>query len=323
MSRDTADFSRLSPELILSSLEEVLPFGLTGLLTPYPSYINRVYEVLGENGRRLIVKFYRPGRWSPRAILEEHRFLGQCTEAEIPAAAPLPLDEDGTTLALAGGEYPFALFEKKAGRLFELNGSGDYRRAGSLIARVHTVGAAGEARRRTVLHPLRSAREDRDYLLSGGLIPPPLDAAMEEVLEQIITAAAPLFEGIPLHRIHGDCHRGNILERPGEGLMMIDFDDMAVGPAMQDLWMLLPDHLPACRREMSLLMEGYEQFRPLNPRQLRLAEPLRALRMLYYLAWCARQRGDRQFRHDHPQWGTFGFWEEEIRDFRNQLEEII
>jgi Ser/Thr protein kinase RdoA (MazF antagonist) len=44
-------------------------------------------------------------------------------------------------------------------------------------------------------------------------------------------------------RLHGDCHPGNILwtptDRPGGGPHFVDLDDARMGPAVQDLWMLL------------------------------------------------------------------------------------
>lgn len=327
---ETGDFDDLSPEMILSAIEDVLApdsgQSLTGLLIPYNSYINRVYEVRTDRGERLMAKFYRPGRWTTQAIQEEHRFLAACGAQEIPAVCPLALGGPGGPTLARTGNYPFALFPKKAGRLFEINGDEDYLRVGALIARIHSAGDSPHHRvtagHRITLHPRHSGRRDLDYLLKGGDLPPRIRQDFETIGNQILQEITPLFDNLPLQPIHGDCHRGNILERPGEGLMIIDFDDMAYGPALQDLWMLLPDHIGNCRREAGLLHEGYSRFRPLPLDAFKLTEGLRALRMLYFLAWCARQRKDRQFREDNPRWGTPGFWQEEIEDLKNQLEEI-
>lgn len=318
-----SDYGGLTPELIFHSVETVGALRVDGSLQPLPSYINRVYEIRSDDGRPLIAKFYRPGRWSLTAIREEHLFTADCAADEIPVVAPLELTS-GETLALCG-DYPLALFPRKAGRLFELNRDEDYIRAGALIARVHLCGGRRSFVSRRTLTPGQSLvtdLEDLEFLVNdteagGG----PLRAFLETAGD-IRQRIAPLFNGIPLQRIHGDAHRGNILDRAEEGLLLIDFDDTLTGPAVQDLWMLLPGPYRESRRELALLAEGYEQFRPFPWEQARLIEPLRAMRMIYFLAWCARQRHDPRFRHQFPQWGGSGFWETETEDLRNQLQEI-
>jgi Ser/Thr protein kinase RdoA (MazF antagonist) len=111
----------------------------------------------------------------------------------------------------------------------------------------------------------------------------------------------------------------NFLHRPGEGIMVIDFDDMLTGPPIQDLWLLLPDHAVKCRREIQLLLQGYEQFREFDDRTLKLIEPLRAMRIIYFLAWCSRQSSDYKFRTLFPDWGNEIFWQTEIKDLEQQL----
>jgi Ser/Thr protein kinase RdoA (MazF antagonist) len=178
----------------------------------------------------------------------------------------------------------------------------------------------------------KSTAEHRQYCLPGPVIEQCVhelaqrDAVHPEhreeffgLAEEIRCRIGPLFEDIPLQRVHGDCHRGNILERPGEGLLLIDFDDMMIGPAIQDLWLLLPSRVDDCPNEFNLIVEGYEQFQPFDYTQKRLIEPLRAMRMLYYLAWSARQHNDRRFKTEHPHWGSSAFWSKEIEDLRDQM----
>lgn len=324
MNNSTADFADLTPDLVLSAVEKAANTNLTGLITPFPSYINRVYEIETDDGDRLVAKFYRPGRWTEAALKEEHVFMKDCEDRDIPVVCPSKLSEENT-LGNSNGFY-FSVFPKKSGRLFELNSDEDYLRAGALIGRIHSSGISGKAEHRIILDPSFSTRQDLDEILSGGLITGKLKTEFKAVTDEILNIIIPLFDGVKKHRIHGDCHLGNILSRPGkdgnEMLMIIDFDDMAMGPAMQDLWLLLPGNLSESRRELNLLIEGYEQFLPFDSSTFRLVEPLRAMRIIYFLAWCARQIDDLQFRNNFPDWGTDKFWENEILDLKKQLEEI-
>ena len=104
--------------------------------------------------------------------------------------------------------------------------------------------------------------------------------------------------------------------------MVIDFDDMMVGPPVQDLWLLLPDRADRCQAELTLLLQGYEQFRDFDDRTCRLIEPLRAMRIIYFLSWCSRQVNDFKFRTNHPDWGTDAFWRREVADLTVQLQVI-
>jgi Ser/Thr protein kinase RdoA (MazF antagonist) len=324
MNNSTTGFAELTPDIVLSAVENATKTNLTGLLTPFPSYINRVYEIETDDGERLVAKFYRPGRWTETALREEHDFMEDCEKKDIPVVCPVNL-KSGGTLGNSNG-YFFAVFPKKSGRLFELNRDEDYLRSGALIGRIHSAGLIKEASQRMLLDPAVSTKQDLDELLNGTLISGNLRSDFKRVTDEILSIIVPLFSGVKKHRIHGDCHLGNILSRPGsdgnDSLMIIDFDDMATGPGVQDLWLLLPGNLSESRRELNLLIEGYEQFMPFDYNTSRLIEPLRAMRIIYFLAWCARQIDDFQFQHNFPDWGTDKFWETEIRDLNNQLDEI-
>ncbi len=316
-----ADYEHLTPDALLDILEEATGIPMTGLCIPLPSYINRVYEVQSKAGQRLIAKFYRPGRWSEAALRDEHAFLADCEEAEIPVVCPVKL-KDGNTLGKAGS-ICFTLFPKKAGRAFELNTDEDWRRVGALVGRIHLAGERRTPQDRITLHPLKSTLYDLDYINRGGFVTLEHKAEFETLCARIVEGTAPLFDGAEFIRIHGDCHRGNLLDRPGEGLMVIDFDDMMVGPPVHDLWLLLPDHAGRSRREIDLLLEGYEQFRDFERSSLRLIEPLRFMRIIYFLAWWARQANDYDFRNNHPGWGTDAFWAKEILDLGHQFQVIM
>jgi len=316
-----ADFTHLTPDVMLDMVEASTGMRMTGLTIPLPSYINRVYEMQSRAGERIIAKFYRPGRWSREALEDEHRFLADCAEDEIPVVCPLAL-RDGQTLGSAGDTF-FAVFPKKAGREFEINTDEDWIRVGRLIARIHLAGERRAPSDRITLHPQKSTRSDLDLIIGGGFVTPEHRAAFEDLTGRMVESITPLFEGAELIRIHGDCHRNNLLDRPGEGLMAIDFDDMMTGPPVQDLWMILPDHAGRSRREIDLLTGGYEQFREFDWPSLRLIEPLRFMRIIYFLAWRARQVRDYDFRVNNPDWGSDNFWQKELLDLNHQYQVIM
>ncbi|MFW6344658.1 MAG: serine/threonine protein kinase [Sediminispirochaetaceae bacterium] len=321
------DFDYLTPELIIKAVEGAFGLRLTGNITPYNSYINRVYELHDEDGQVYMAKFYRPGRWSEEAILEEHTFITDCVEMEIPTPAPIAA-QDGDTLPIVEAaapsgytkEYYFALFPKRGGRNFEAEGEEDWLRLGSLVGRMHMAAQKRSAEQRQYCLPSPVIQKCLQELEDGDAVHPEHRQEFFELAGEIRERTEPFFQGVPLQRVHGDCHRGNILERPGEGLLLIDFDDMMVGPSVQDLWLLLPERAEECPGEFNLVVEGYERFRPFDYSQKRLIEPLRAMRMLYYLAWSARQREDRRFKEEHPYWGSSAFWSKEIEDLREQLQ---
>lgn len=309
-------YDGLTPDKMLNAVEEAIREPLTAYNHPFPSYINRVYELQTKDGSRIVAKFYRPDRWTRDAIGQEHRFVLECAEADIPVVAPLHLST-GETLADCE-DIPFAVFPKKGGRQFEVNTDADWQRLGSLIARIHLVGERHTADTRVTIDPRVSTQADLAYLLEH-VIPPHFAERYESSARRVIEIAGPLFAEERVIRVHGDCHQGNILDRLDEGLMVIDFDDMAMGPAMQDLWLLLPEHANKAQREIDLLLAGYERLRKIDRASIKLIEPLRAMRMIYFLAWVSRQRNDHQFQRNFPDWGSDRFWEQEIRDLREQL----
>lgn len=310
-------FENLTPDLIIGSVEKELDRPMTGLTSPLPSYINRVYELESRAGDRFVAKFYRPGRWSNEALEDEHQFVRDCAAHEIPVISPLVL-LNGSTLGQAEN-IRFAVYPKRWGREIEITGDEDYKRLGQLIGRVHVAGSERPAPSRVVLHPSRSMEDDVKELVDGGFVSPAYRSTFDHVCSEILGISEPLFKNVETIRLHGDCHGKNFLHRPGEGVMIIDFDDMVTGPPVQDLWLLLPDHAEKSRREINLLIEGYEQFREFDDTTLRLIEPLRAMRLIYFLAWCSKQKEDYKFQTLFPNWGNDNFWANEIRDLEQQL----
>jgi Ser/Thr protein kinase RdoA (MazF antagonist) len=318
-----ADFSALTPERVLDTVEEALRQRCTGIIRPLPSYINRVYSIELASGESVVAKFYRPGRWTREALCDEHAFVTACAADEIPVIAPMAF-EDGSTLGETEGVF-FALFPKRGGRPIEPADPGDtlWSRLGSLLARIHRVGERQGACARITLGPYTSTASDLDYLIDNGFLDTREAQRLEAFGHALLEAIAPMFEGKETIRLHGDCQHTNVLERPETGLFLIDFDDMMNGPPVQDLWMLLPGRQDDVREETDQLIEGYELFRPFDRGSLCLIEPLRAMRMIYYLAWCARQARDAAFLQNHPGWGSHAFWMKEIGDLENQLSVIL
>lgn len=320
MSNSWSDFNGLSPDLIYSSLRDGFGIEPQSLINHLPSYINRVYEMESSNSERYVIKFYRPGRWTEDAIMDEHDLLFHCVDSEIPVVAPL-LTPDGSSLCTID-DFHFALFPKRSGRLFETNTEDDYLRLGRLIGRLHSVSSTIDAPDRITLSPELMINEFLEHLISGKLITANEEADFREVVTNIMTVSIPLFKEFNTISCHGDCHRGNILDRADEGLLLIDFDDMCAAPEVQDLWMLLPGYAAEAKKEWFLMLEGYSEFRAFNDKQIVLVEPLRAMRMLYYLSWSARQLHDYHFKEAYPDWGNSAFWSKEIGDFRIQLQVI-
>jgi len=314
------DYENLTPELVIQAVEDAIGKRMTGLISPLPSYINRVYELQAMDETRLIAKFYRPGRWTLEMIQEEHDFIQDCADDEIPAIAPLQVG-NGKTLHQAG-DYYFTVFPKKQGRLFEINNDEDWIRIGALIGRIHVAGSRQDASTRIRLDPALSTKADLKELLESGLISRNYESTFNQLGQEILDSIIEPFQNTEFIRIHGDCHRANILDRMDEGLIIIDFDDMVVGPPVQDLWLLLPDRVEHCRKETNLFLEGYEQFKEFDDSTLSLVEPLRIMRNIYYLAWCGRQVEDLQFRKHFPDWGCDEFWRKEVCDLQQQLEVI-
>jgi len=313
-------FHSLTPEKVITPVEKALGVRCTNLCRPLNSYINRVFELESEDGQGLVIKFYRPGRWSAAALQDEHDFLHDLLREEIPVVAPL-VHGDGGTLGTFN-DLHFAVFPKKGGRSFDEFNDDQWTQLGRLLGRTHMVGASRRPRDRIVMAPESSTRQQLDYLLSGGFLPADMRAKYSDLAGELIVETTPLFREMEKIRIHGDCHFSNLIFRPEESFFLIDFDDMAIGPAVQDLWMLLPGRLVDSLKEVNLFLEGYETFRPFDRRGFQLIEPLRAMRFIHYCSWCARQVAEDGESRAMPEFGSRHFWQQEINDLADQLVQI-
>ena len=313
--------------MIIDVVEQSFDLILNGIITPYSSYINRVYGLEGDSGERYVVKFYRPDRWSTETILEEHRFVLDCVDDELPVVPPMP-NSAGSTLQTAIIEtdsselkFHFALYESRGGRLFDAEGDENWHRIGALVGRLHRIGRSRDAALRMFHTPAGTTRIHLDELKRSGVVHPDCEDDFFDLAERVTNHILPYFDSVTLQRIHGDCHRGNILDR-SDGLLLIDFDDMVMGPPVQDIWLLLPDYADSSRRELDLILEGYEAFGDFDRNSFALIEPLRFMRMIHFLAWSAKQRNDLRFRNTFPDWGGKSFWIKEVEDLRLQAKMV-
>lgn len=318
---NTAPFSELTPDFVLDALDSVGLRG-DGRLLALNSYENRVYQVGMEEGPPLVAKFYRPARWTDDAILEEHDFVRQLAEQEVPVVPALTLS--GLTLQHYR-DFRFAVFARQGGRAPELDDPETLEWMGRFIGRIHAVGALQPFVERPLLDIASFGEEPSTYLLSHGFIPPELEPVYRGVVEQALDGVRRCFERagpVPMLRLHGDCHAGNVLwteQEESRGPHFVDFDDSRMGPAVQDLWMLLEGDRAAMQGQMADILAGYEDFAEFQPRELYLVEALRTLRLLHYSAWLASRWRDPAFPAAFPWFGSARYWQDRILELREQV----
>ncbi|MET0981462.1 MAG: serine/threonine protein kinase [Telluria sp.] len=316
--RQTAHpFSSLEPSRVLDAVESVGLRG-DGRLLALNSYENRVYQVGREEGEPVVVKFYRPARWSDEAILEEHAFVAELAEREVPVVPAEVID--GRTLHEFEG-FRFSVFPRRGGRAPELDDPKVLEWTGRFIGRIHAVGGLASYGLRPALNPQTFGREPFEFVCKHNFIPVELRATYTSVVEQALAGVARCYERageVPLLRLHGDCHGGNVLWT-GDGPHFVDFDDSRMGPAVQDLWMLLSGERQDMVRQMADVLAGYEDFCDFDPRQLYLVEALRTLRLIHYAGWLAMRWDDPAFPAAFPWFNTQRYWQDRILELREQV----
>ncbi|HQT27260.1 MAG TPA: serine/threonine protein kinase [Burkholderiales bacterium] len=310
-------FSGLSPDVILDSLQSLGLFP-DGRLLALNSYENRVYQAGMEESPPVVVKYYRNERWTDEAIVEEHRFVQTLYESEIPVVPPIILS--GRTLH-AFGEFRFAVFERKGGRAPELEREDILEWMGRFLGRIHAIGGLEAYRHRPSINLETFGIEPGNYLISHDFIPRDLLEAYGTTLNFALDGVKRAFERAgdcrPI-RLHGDCHAGNVLWTE-EGPHFVDFDDSRMGPAIQDIWLLLSGERPEMTRQIVSLLSGYEDFCDFDSRELHLVEALRTLRLIHYSAWIARRWEDPAFPIAFPWFGTERYWQDRILELKEQI----
>lgn len=309
-------FATLTPDLVLDAVES-LGFLSDARVLALNSYENRVYQVGIEGETPLIAKFYRPARWSDAAIREEHAFSFELAEHEVPVVAPIL--QDGESLFEHAG-FRFALFPRRGGRAPEPGDLDQLYRFGQLLGRMHAIGASRPFAHREALTVSNFGHESLATLLEGNFVPRSLLPAYESVARDLLARLDALFARIDYTsiRLHGDCHPGNLLYRD-ERFHVVDLDDCRMGPAVQDLWMLLAGERQERLLQLAELIDGYQEFHDFAPRELALIEGLRSLRLMHYSAWLARRWDDPAFPMSFPWFGSERYWGEQILMLREQL----
>lgn len=319
LSSEETPFAGLSPERVLDAASSV---GLDpdGRLFALNSYENRVYQ-LGSAEGMLVLKFYRPARWSDAQILEEHRFTAELAAAELPVAAPVAIS--GQTL-LRHREFRFAAFPYLRGSAPELDAPEARELLGRSLARLHQVGARSPFERRPEIGVGRLGVAARALVLEADLLPEALRVQYERISELLLERILRVYEEVgPVRqlRLHGDCHLGNLLWNE-QGPIFVDLDDCALGPRIQDLWMLLSGPPADQQAQWAALLAGYQQFADFDFAELRLVEPLRGLRMLHHAAWVCHRWPDPAFPRAFPWFGESRYWEGYLADLGEQLAAI-
>ena len=307
------EFADLTPDVILDALESVGIFAESGLLA-LNSYENRVYQFLDDHKIRWVVKFYRPQRWSDEQILEEHTFTQELFNNEVPVVAPSQI---GQQTLHAYGAYRFSLFPSVGGRQFEVDNLDQLEQVGRYLGRIHRVGQVKSFEHRASFSVESHLHIPRQTLVDSGLISSGLSTAFYTVLDMAVDAAAKRFSNTELIRLHGDCHPSNILWRDGPSIL--DLDDCRMGPAVQDLWMMISGDRMQQQLQLETLIEAYEEFNSFDSAQLALIEPLRAMRIIHYMAWLANRWSDPAFPRAFPWFASDKYWEQQILTLKEQV----
>lgn len=310
-------YLNLQPEQIIAALED-LGLRCDGRFLALNSYENRVYRMGIEDEAPVVAKFYRPGRWSDAAILEEHAFSGELEDTDLPVVSPL--EYSGTTLHKSR-QFRFAVYPYRGGRSPDLDDLQLLRQLGRLVARIHRVGSTRPFAHRPAIDIESFGYASRDYLLENDLIPQDLLPAYTSVAAQVldgIEAAESRAGAVRKLRIHADFHPGNVLTS-GEHIHIVDLDDTRTGVAVQDLWMFLSGDQNEQMPQLAALLSGYEEFARFDARELHLVEALRSLRLMHYAAWLARRWQDPAFQQAFPWFAGHRYWEEHVLSLREQV----
>lgn len=313
----TLAFTELQPDDILDTLED-LGYACNGRFLALNSYENRVYKLGIEDDDDIVVKFYRPGRWDDDAIREEHSFTFELLDQEIPVVAPIEID--GDTL-FKSGLFRLAIYPCRGGRSPDLDNYDLLRQLGRFVARIHLVGECDDFQFRPRIDVESYGIASRDFLLDEQFIPDEMYEVYESIADLVIEGVETSGEragGYGEIRLHADFHPGNVLVA-GENFHIVDLDDARSGPAVQDLWMFLSGDREEQTPQLNALLEGYQEFRRFDARELHLVEALRSLRIMHYAAWIARRWEDPAFKQAFPWFNTRRYWDEHILSLREQV----
>lgn len=315
------NYEALVPDLIIDAIESQGYLSDLRVLA-LNSYENRVYQIGIEEKLPLIAKFYRPGRWTDEQIIEEHQFSQQLVDNEIPVIPPIK-NTQGNSLFYSNG-YRFSLYERKGGRAPELSDHEHLYQLGRYIGRIHATGASADYQHRPTISTEEFLTRPYEYLLKADFIPSYLMTAYTSLMDDLIEQVLSQYNKTEITniRLHGDCHVGNILWTD-QGPEFLDFDDSRMGPAVQDIWMLLSGSEDEQRLQLREILEGYEEFYEFNKAEISLIESLRTMRLVHYAAWIAHRWNDPAFPMAFPWFGEDRYWEQHILELREQFSNLL
>ncbi len=309
-------FTQLDPDTIINALES-LGYLSDQRILALNSYENRVYQVGVEEQQPVIMKFYRPERWSDEMIKEEHHFTLELADNDIPVLAPIAIA--GDTL-FQYEDFRFAIYPRFGGYAPELDNEEHLLQLGRIMGRLHNIGAISKFTARPNINIEDFAEKASQYLLNNQFIPADLEQSYATTVDDLIQRVRLCYEragDISNIRLHGDCHHGNVLTR-NEQFYLVDFDDARSGPAVQDIWMFLSGDRHYMTDRLYDILDGYTEFRDFDARELHLIEALRTLRLIHYAAWLAQRWDDPAFPHAFPFFNTQRYWEEQVLALREQ-----
>lgn len=327
--QETQFFFSLTPETILDAIDAI-GFKTTGRCLPLNSIENRVYEVEIDRPEAeiktvsdnfIVTKFYRPGRWSKEQILEEHEFINDLVEAEVPVIPPIKINGE-TLFEMEGHQLYYCVYEKRGGRNPEELNEEQLEIMGRSLARIHSVGALKKANHRIQLTPESYGEANLNFLENSGLLFADVKDTYLQTANQLITEAKELFKGIQNQRIHGDFHKGNIILR-GDDSYFVDFDDMVTGPVVQDVWPVCTGDDNESLKDRDIFIEAYDSIRSFPYEQLKIIPCLRALRLIHFSAWIAKRWDDPSFKHTFSYFESPNYWYGQMNDLRALYQKIM
>lgn len=308
----TDQFFNLDPNRILSHAES-FGYSPTGEIHQLNSYENRVFEIKLENHQSLIAKYFRPYRWTKQTISDEHQFCFDLDQDGVSVGLPIK-NSEGTTV-FSDDQIFYGYYNKVRGRMMQEVLLNQFQHLGSVVARLHNT---GEKRKALHRHEFGPSSENKWPVLD--LL---YDHVSVEVRNDYFDMADFVFNELDHQldhnhyiRIHGDLHRGNLLDNGHNEITLVDFDDFINGPVIQDFWMIFPDQDFTHTNEFDLFLKGYEQLRHFDDNQLRLVPLLRSYRVINYAGWIMQRWNDPSFPKIFPEFNTYKYWAEETDSLR-------